>query len=429
MRIKNRLAVVIGLVVLLTLSGAGVSFAYFTSGVTASGTINAGSVGVTQTLSSSLLNAAAFTSTNATVTGSVTVANTGSVSATYTASAPALASGSSSALAARITVSAWPNTAGTDCAMQAKPGTAVTATWQQLSLTGTLAAGASIQYCLQAALDVRNSVSGIPSGSLVEPGVFTSLGAGTNWNATSATQTAVLAFTDDIAPSTPGSLGADAVSSTSATIDWSASSDNVGVYGYRVYRNGTLVSGATPISGTTFTNTGLTPNTSYTYTVAAVDAAGNVSAVATVSVTTLFDSSTSHTIGTASGLCVDVSGTAYGSGYLLVSSNCNQSGSQTWSFQADGTGTTVSSMWTKHGYQGLLWDVANNSTASGASAVSEPSTGRSTQHWLITSLGGNSYQFKNVGSGLCLQMPAGNNLQVTQEVCDASSSTQSFTVQ
>ncbi|GAB3891089.1 hypothetical protein GCM10029964_063690 [Kibdelosporangium lantanae] len=62
--------------------------------------------------------------------------------------------------------------------------------------------------------------------------------------------------------------------SSTASLSWSASSDNVGVSGYRVYRNGTQV-GTT--SGTSFTDTGLSGSTRYTYTVAAYDAAGNVS--------------------------------------------------------------------------------------------------------------------------------------------------------
>src|SRR5262249_50598665 len=56
---------------------------------------------------------------------------------------------------------------------------------------------------------------------------------------------------------------------------WTASTDNVGVAGYKIYRNGTQVGTAT---GTTYTDTGLGSSTSYTYTVSAYDAAGNNSA-------------------------------------------------------------------------------------------------------------------------------------------------------
>ncbi len=60
----------------------------------------------------------------------------------------------------------------------------------------------------------------------------------------------------------------------SVQLQWAASSDNVAVTGYRVYRNGTPVAIATT---TQFTATGLAPSTSYTFHLVAVDAAGNLS--------------------------------------------------------------------------------------------------------------------------------------------------------
>ena len=63
-----------------------------------------------------------------------------------------------------------------------------------------------------------------------------------------------------------------------ATLSWTASTDNVGVTGYRVFRGGTQV--GTP-SATSYSFTGLTCGTTYTLGVAAVDAAGNVSGTAT----------------------------------------------------------------------------------------------------------------------------------------------------
>ncbi len=86
-------------------------------------------------------------------------------------------------------------------------------------------------------------------------------------------------------PSTPQNLAPSNVAQTSLTLSWGASTDNVGVTGYRVFRNGTQV--GTP-TGTSFNDTGLTASTTYQYTVAAVDAAGNVSAPsAALPVTTL----------------------------------------------------------------------------------------------------------------------------------------------
>ncbi|QMV43932.1 carbohydrate binding domain-containing protein [Cohnella cholangitidis] len=87
-------------------------------------------------------------------------------------------------------------------------------------------------------------------------------------------------------PTVPQNVAATALSATSANVTWSASTDNVGVTGYEVFRDGTLV-GTT--AATTYTNTGLAPSTTYNYTVKAYDAVGNKSAASTpaASVTTL----------------------------------------------------------------------------------------------------------------------------------------------
>ncbi|HEY1285351.1 MAG TPA: galactose oxidase-like domain-containing protein [Solirubrobacterales bacterium] len=78
---------------------------------------------------------------------------------------------------------------------------------------------------------------------------------------------------DTEAPSVPAGLQATP-GSTSVTLKWTSSTDNVGVSGYLVTREG----GPTTSSpSTSFTDTGLTPGMSYTYTVAAYDAAGNAS--------------------------------------------------------------------------------------------------------------------------------------------------------
>ena len=75
-------------------------------------------------------------------------------------------------------------------------------------------------------------------------------------------------------PSIPANLFAVAQSSSQINLSWTASIDNVGVTGYRVYRGGTQI--ASP-STTSYSDTGLSPSTTYSYTIAAVDAAGNVS--------------------------------------------------------------------------------------------------------------------------------------------------------
>lgn len=64
------------------------------------------------------------------------------------------------------------------------------------------------------------------------------------------------------------------VSSSQITVVWNESIDNVGVAGYRLYRNGVEVAS---LAGQIYSDTGLQPGTVYLYTVKAYDAAGNLS--------------------------------------------------------------------------------------------------------------------------------------------------------
>lgn len=96
---------------------------------------------------------------------------------------------------------------------------------------------------------------------------------------------------DNQAPTTPGTPTASSVTSSGATLSWSGSTDNVGVTGYEVLRapgssGGTFTSVGTSAT-TSFTASGLSPSTTYRFTVRARDAAGNISASSSaVSVTT-----------------------------------------------------------------------------------------------------------------------------------------------
>ncbi|NEN87360.1 fibronectin type III domain-containing protein [Paenibacillus elgii] len=79
-------------------------------------------------------------------------------------------------------------------------------------------------------------------------------------------------------PTAPTNLTVTGKTSSSISLSWTASTDNVGVTGYTVeYGSGTL-----SVAGTTATVTGLAADTTYTFTVKAKDAAGNVSAGASV---------------------------------------------------------------------------------------------------------------------------------------------------
>jgi chitodextrinase len=82
---------------------------------------------------------------------------------------------------------------------------------------------------------------------------------------------------DSQAPAAPTNLTSPAKTTTSVSLSWVAATDNVGVTGYDVFRGSTKVN-TSPVTTTSYTVTGLTANTAYTFTVKAFDAAGNVSA-------------------------------------------------------------------------------------------------------------------------------------------------------
>ena len=94
---------------------------------------------------------------------------------------------------------------------------------------------------------------------------------------------------DTTPPTAPSGLSATAVSSSQIDLAWTASTDAVGVTGYDVFRGGVQVA---TVSGTSASDTGLTPNTSYTYTVKARDAAGNVSPTSSAATTTTLSAGT-----------------------------------------------------------------------------------------------------------------------------------------
>ncbi|KQW96151.1 M4 family metallopeptidase [Flavobacterium sp. Root420] len=90
--------------------------------------------------------------------------------------------------------------------------------------------------------------------------------------------------TDTVAPTAPTALAASGTTGTTTNLSWTASTDNVAVTGYDIYQGATLKGSSTT---TTYTVTGLSASTAYTFTVKAKDAAGNVSAASNaVNVTT-----------------------------------------------------------------------------------------------------------------------------------------------
>jgi len=142
---------------------------------------------------------------------------------------------------------------GAGCSAFAQIGTTATPGYSDTSVEGTT----SYSYRVRA-MDAASNLSGYSNvASVTTP-----------------------ALPDTQPPSAPGLVTATAISGTRVDLSWIAATDNVGVSGYRVERcQGSgctiFVKLATP-TGTTLSDTGLTPNTVYRYVVLATDAAGNL---------------------------------------------------------------------------------------------------------------------------------------------------------
>lgn len=90
---------------------------------------------------------------------------------------------------------------------------------------------------------------------------------------------------DTQAPTAPTNLAASNPTSNTISLSWTASTDNIGVAAYDIYKDGTFYAAVT---GTTATVSGLNPSTTYNFYVIAKDAAGNTSTASnTASGTTL----------------------------------------------------------------------------------------------------------------------------------------------
>jgi hypothetical protein len=189
------------------------------------------------------------------------------------------------------------------------------------------------------------------------------------WSGSSWTQLAGTGGSRDTTPPTiPKNLSATAASSSQINLSWAGSTDTVGVAGYFIYRGGSQIANVT--TSLNYQDTGLNPSTLYVYTVAAYDAAGNVSAQSSpASATTL-----------SNGLLISITAPANGgsvSGLVTVSANATDNLVVTGvQFQIDGTnlgspvpgpGPSFSTPWDtttasngSHTVSAVATDTANN---------------------------------------------------------------------
>jgi chitodextrinase len=272
----HRLAASVGLTLFLILVGAGgASASWTTSPVGTTASVASGTIGVKQAGFGSL--AVQYSPSVTTATAPITVTNTGTIPAPYTLTLSAPAANP----LAQALVNTWPVLFASNCALPVpSTGTTTSKTWAVgTTLTGSLAAGGSVVYCVSTSV-TPTQVSANSAGSLVATlGLVSAVG---NWSATD-TATASQSVADSTAPTAPGTPVASGTTSLQTTLTWAASTDNVGVTGYEVYRGTTLVG---TVTSTTFTDTGLTQGTTYSYTIKAKDAAGNGSVSGATAVAT-----------------------------------------------------------------------------------------------------------------------------------------------
>ncbi|MEU2617600.1 glycoside hydrolase family 18 chitinase [Streptomyces sp. NPDC007157] len=165
-------------------------------------------------------------------------------------------------------------------------GTSVTSAWdadvtssgthwtaKNKSYNGSIAPGASVSF------GFNGAGSGAPSNCLLN-------GASCDGGTT---------VPGDAAPSAPGTPTASAIADTSVKLSWSAATDDKGVKNYDVLRDGKVVS---TVTTTSYTDTGLTAGTDYSYTVQARDTANQTGPVSgAVSVHTTGGTTTPPTTG------------------------------------------------------------------------------------------------------------------------------------
>ena len=132
---------------------------------------------------------------------------------------------------------------------------------------------------------------------------------------------------DNLSPTLPAGLTATPVSSTQINLSWTASTDNVGVTGYKVYRGGVLVGNPTT---TSYNDTGLTASTSYSYTVAACDAVNNCSAQSSSVSAATMPATISSNIALASAGAVASASSTYSNAYPLAAVNDGLRTGVTW---------------------------------------------------------------------------------------------------
>ena len=215
------------------------------------------------------------------------------------------------------------------------------------------------------------------------PGGYAATGSATNgWSMQVVALKPSSSGVDTIAPSVPTNVAASAVSPLQINLSWSPSADNVGVAGYQVFRNGAQIGTTT---ATSYMDTNLAASTAYSYTVAAFDAAGNISAQSAAVVATTSPSDTqppsapASLTGTTLPTQVDLSWSASTDNIGVAGYHVLRNGSQVGTTSATSYGDTGLAASTTYTYTVTAFDTAGNVSAPSSpiaitTAASQPGT-------------------------------------------------------
>ncbi|WP_109302717.1 reprolysin-like metallopeptidase [Aquimarina sp. AU474] len=172
-------------------------------------------------------------------------------------------------------------------------------------------------------------VTGLSSNTAYNFSIKAKDAAGNESNASNIVDVTTSSQPDTQAPSAPSSLTASNITQTTANLSWNASTDNVGVSGYDVYQGSTVIATETT---TSYQVTGLSPNTNYSFSIIAKDAAGNESTASNTATITTQSSGGSNCTG-------GISSYPYAEGFENTLGTWTQGSGDDFDWTVDANGT------------------------------------------------------------------------------------------
>lgn len=245
----------------------------------------------------------------------------------------------------------------------------------------------------------------------------------THWNVASSSFLLAAAATPppvDTAPVAPTGVRATP-GQGSVVLSWTANGEG-DLASYRVLRGGAQIAALGKV--TSYTDSGLAAGSTHTYTVRAVDAAGNVSPDSTP-VTTTVAAAAAPVVSGARYRVVNVNANkametpSLSAGTQLTQRSTGTSTTQRWTFTANADGT-----WSiRNVASGLCADVTSSSTASGAAVIQWSCHTAANQRWRITAAAAGGFALSPAHSGRCLDVTSGsisNGARLVQSTCSGA---------